>query len=131
MQREGAGYWRRRAIGQWIDIQQALLQHVSRSAVALLARLKHKQHPAGQLAAMCREHLCCTDQHRCVRVVTTCVHAPIYLRTEIEIGVFGHGQRIHIAAQQDGWTRLSAGEHRADSRGTRVQFEIEWQALER
>ena len=131
MQREGAGYWRRRAIGQWIDIQQALLQHVPRPAVALLTRLKHEQHPAGQLAAMCRKHLCCTHQHGGVRVVTARVHAPIYLRAEIKIGVFGHGQRIHIAAQQDGWTRLTAGEHRADSRCGRMQFEIEWQALER
>ena len=40
------------------------------------------------------------DEHRGVRVVTARVHAAVDLARELEPGVLGHRQRVHVAAQQ-------------------------------
>jgi hypothetical protein len=66
--------------------------------VALLARLKHEQHPPGDVGALRAEQLGGADQHRGVGVVTACMHRSVTLRAEVEPSVFGQRQGVHVAA---------------------------------
>jgi hypothetical protein len=43
-----------------------------------------------------------SDQHRSVGIVSTRVHGTIHFRGEFEACVLGHGESVHVAAQQDG-----------------------------
>ena len=71
-------------------VEQAFVEHVFGAAVALLARLKHKQHASRQVCFALAQHARRARQHCHVRVVAAGVHAILYIRCKIESGVFGH-----------------------------------------
>ena len=104
-------------IGLGVGVDQTILDHQPGAAISLLTRLEHKLDCAGQLVAMAVQQVHRLDQHRRMRVVTTGVHAAGNLAGIVEPGFFRHRQRVHVAAQQHGSTRLGAAERYDEARG--------------
>ena len=75
------------------------LDHHGGAAEALLARLEHEDHASWQVLPVCSEDPGRTDQAGGVQVVPTGVHAPIG-GGELQAGLLGHRQGIHVSAQQ-------------------------------
>ena len=119
-----------RSVGERRHLQQPLIEHVLGAMVALLARLEHEQHTAGDLVPACRQDSGCRRQHRGVRVVTAGVHAAVALRREVEPGVLVERQRIHVAAQQHRRTGFAPGQQRSNARRRLVQGDVERQSVE-
>ena len=114
------------------DVQQALLEHVERAAVAvLLPRLEHEQHPAAQLLAVCRQQPSGACQHRGVAVVATGMHHPVHFRCAGLAGVLHQRQGVHVTSEQHGGPRPAAGQQRGDTGRRVVQRDVEWQTLQR
>ena len=91
---------RERGVDRIVAVEHALVDHVPRAVVPFLAGLEHEAHGARQLAAPRVQQPRRADEHRGVRVVTARVHAAVDLAREVEPGVLGHRQRVHVAAQQ-------------------------------
>ncbi len=113
MQGEGA----RRALAG--GLEQSLLQHVPGAVEALFAGLEHEDDPPGDLRTTVGEQAGGAGEHRDVRVVTARVHDAVDLRGEVQAGVLGQRQGIHVAAQQHRGPVGGAVEHRHD-RGRRT-----------
>ena len=120
----------RGAVGQRRHVEQALLQHVPGAVVALLAGLEHEQHPPGQVGPAGGQQPGRAGEHGHVRVVPAGVHGAVDLAGEVQAGLLGHGQRVHVAAQQDGRPRLVAGEQGGDAAGLLVQVDVQPEAVD-
>jgi len=83
-----------------------------RRALALLARLEHEDHRAGQVRLPGAEQPRGTGQHGCVHVVTAGVHRAGYRRRVRQPGLLGDGQGVHVPAQQHHRARPPAAQHR-------------------
>ena len=81
-------------------VEHALADHVPGAGVALLARLEHEDHRAGQVGLPRREQLRGAGQHGRVQVVTAGVHRARHRRRVRQPGLLGDRQRVHVAAQQ-------------------------------
>jgi hypothetical protein len=68
--------------------------------MAFLARLEHEPHCSRQIRAPRVQQPRRADEHRGMRVVTAGVHTPLGIAREVEPGVLGHRQRVHIAPEQ-------------------------------
>ena len=82
-------------------LEQALLDHEAGAVVALLARLEHQQDPSGQRVTPLHEQARGPQQHRDVGVVAAAVHRANVLGRELEAGVLGERQAVHVGPQQD------------------------------
>jgi hypothetical protein len=98
--------------------------------VALLTRLEHEQDPSGQVLAPGDEEPGGTGQHRHVGVVAAGVHGAIDLAGEVEPGLLGHGQRVHVGPQQDRGAGLAPGQQGGDARGRLVQRDVQPEVIE-
>ena len=86
--------------------------------IALLAGLEHEEDPPGELIATPREEPGRAREHGDVRVVAAGVHHAVDLGGERKPGIFVHGQRVHVGAQEDGRPRpraLQRGDHRREA----------------
>ena len=119
------------AVGARRHVEQALVEHEPGAVVALLAGLEHEQHPTGDLVAALAQQVGGARQHRGVGVVTAGVHAPLDVRGEVEPGVLGHRQGIHVAAQQHRRARLRPLEQRHDAARRLVGRDRQRQPLQR
>jgi hypothetical protein len=112
-------------------VEQAFVQGDLRAALALLARLEQEPHPPGQRAAAVGQHAGGADQHRGVGVVAAGVHRPVDLGPVVQVGVVGHGQRVHVGPQQDRRAGPGAVEVGHDRRLAGAQRDAQRQAVER
>ena len=117
VQREGAGDRAVGAVGQRADVEQVLLEHVAGAVVALLAGLEHEHAPGrparrgGRRAAGRRRPAWrrgCRGRRR-----ASCRRSA---DANVEAGVLGHRQGVHVAAQQDGRAGPAAVERGHDRR---------------
>ena len=131
VQGEGADDRRGRAVGERRDVEEALVEHEASAVLALLAGLEHEQHPAGELAGTVGEQAGGADEHRRVGVVPAGVHLVVVLRGEVEPGVLGERQRVHVAAQQHRRPRLAAGQQRRHAARGLVHGDVEGQRFDR
>ena len=102
------------------------VEHPSCSVPAFLAGLEHEDDVALESVAVRGKEPGCSDEHRGVQVVTTCVHRAVDLAGEVQPGPLLDGQRVHVPAQQDGRARARTAQdrgHRRDSRPRR-HFQI-------
>ena len=83
-----------------------------------------------QLAAARVQETGRADEHRRVRVVTARVHAAVDLAGEVEPGVLGHRQRVHVAAQQHDRARRRPRDRRPPTR-PRARVHVEPEAVDR
>ena len=95
-------------------VEEALLEHVAGAVKALLAGLEHQEDPASPRGAVIEEQPSRAHQHRHVRVVAAGVHPPVVLGGEIQPGLLGQRQAIHVGTQQDGRTGPGALDGRHD-----------------
>jgi len=121
-------------------VEHPLLDHVGRAVVALLARLEHEHHVAGELAAVRAQQPRGPDEHRRVQVVPAGVHGAGDLAGVVEPGRLLHRQRIHVAAQQDGGrmggysafcAAVTAPQDSGDGRDRAPRRHLERQAVQR
>ena len=99
-------------------VDHPLVDHVDRVAAPLLSRLEHEPHAAREHLAPGGEDPGRSDEHRGVGIVPAGVHDPVELAREVETGVLGHRQRVHVAPQEDGRARtptLEVGDDRRQS----------------
>ena len=99
-------------------LEDALGDHRLRPALALLGRLEHEDHGAGQLVAVGGEQPGRPDESGRVHIVAARVHRPVR-RGEVEPGLLGHREGVHVPAQQDRRSRAPAAED-GDHRGERL-----------
>ena len=81
-------------------VEDALVDHQAGAVPALLARLEHEDHVAGELLAVRAQHPGGADEHRGVQVVAAGVHDAVDAAAELQAGLLLHRQRVHVAAQQ-------------------------------
>jgi hypothetical protein len=89
---------------------------------AFLGRLEDELHRARQPILQLREYVRCREQDRHVRVMSAGVHdtdrLPFVLARRLagkrHVGLFAHGQAVHVGPQRDDGTRAPAREHRND-----------------
>ena len=96
-------------IGFRIGVEQPVLDHPERAVMAFLARLEHELDGAGELVAPAVKDMRGLHQHGGVRIMAAGMHAAFELARKCEAGLFRHGQRIHVAAQEDGAAALRSG----------------------
>ena len=123
--------WRRRRPDCGVAFEQTLVEHPLGAGVSLLSRLEEERHPTRQRLAVAGQHARGTRQHRHVGVVPAGVHATRLARRELEPGVLGHRQCIHVAAQQDVGTGAPALERRQHRRGLLGVDDVERQVADR
>ena len=98
------------------DVEEALGDHRFGTARALLARLEHEDHVAGEVVAGRAEQLGRADEHRHVQIVAAGVHRTRHRGRVLQARLLLHRQRIHVAAQQHRAARPAAAQH-GDDRG--------------
>ena len=81
-------------------LQHTGLKHRLRAREAFLVGLEDKFHRALEFALMHLEQPCSTQQHRGMHIVSAGVHAAVF-RTEWQVGLLPHLERVHVGAQQD------------------------------
>ena len=81
-------------------LQHTGLKHRFRAREAFLVRLEDELHRALEFALMRLEQPCSAQQHGCVHIVSAGVHAAVF-RTERQVGLLLHLERVHVGAQQD------------------------------
>ena len=111
-------------------VEQALVEHDLGAALALLAGLEHEHDPAPEVPAACRQHGGRAGEHRRVGVVPARVHGAVDGAGEVEAGVLGHRERVHVPSEQDGGAGLVAVEHRHDRGRGRAGVDGQRQAVE-
>ena len=94
-------------------IEQAVAEHLGSAPGDLLGRLEHEQHRARQVVAHPAQQFRRANHARHVQVMRTGVHAPVG-RLEGLVGLLGHGQGVHVAAQQHGRPGPPTAQHRND-----------------
>ena len=111
-------------------VEQSFVEHVPRAVKAFLAGLEHEAHRPRKVRATRREHARRTDEHRDVRVVAARVHRAVDRAGVIQRRVLGHGQGVHVGAEQDDRRALrtrgavEVGDDRRDL-GARSDVEIQ------
>lgn len=81
-------------------LQHTGLKHRFRAREAFLVGLEDELHRALEFALMRLEQLCRTQQHRGMHIVSAGVHAAVF-RTERQVGLLPHLERVHVGTQQD------------------------------
>ena len=114
-----------------IEIWQSFFEHELCAGKALLAGLKQKHHPAPQRFPALAQQFCRARQHGHMGIVAAGVHDAFALRAEGQASVFGHGQRVHIAAQQQRRPICRAAQGRDNSAAAFVQCNLKGQAVQR
>lgn len=112
-------------------VQQTLLEHPGGAVVALLPRLEHEQHRAGELGPVCGEPLGGADQHRGVQVVAARVHRTRNRRGVVQTGLLGERQRVHICPEQHRRACRRTVENRDHRRQGAASYDPKLQALQR
>ena len=120
--------------GPWVrpdrDVEEPLVEHVLRAAVALLAGLEHEEHPTRQLRPSIDEQPRRAQQHRDVGVVAAGVHRPVDLGGEVEPSVLGQRQGVHVGAEEDRRAGLGAVDQRGDGAEPAPEDRLEPEPLE-
>ncbi len=114
-------------------VEHALLDHHAGAVPALLAGLEHQHHVAAQVVAVLGEQPGAADQARGVQVVPAGVHRAVGGR-ELEPGLLGDGQRVHVGAQQHrlrvGLVAGPAAQHRGHRGGVGAGGDLQAEAVE-
>ena len=98
-------------------VEHPLIDHVDRPATPFLTRLEHETDAPGEFGPARREDPRRADEHRGVGIMAARMHHVVDLAREVEAGVLGHGQRVHVGAQQDGRpveAAVEVGHHRGE-----------------
>ena len=95
-------------------VEQPFLEHEPGAVKALLAGLEHQEDAAGPRRSLLDEQPCGAEQHRDVRVVPAGVHPAVMFRGELEPGLLGQRQGVHVGPQQDGRPGPAAFDGRHD-----------------
>src|SRR5699024_7518661 len=82
-------------------VEDAFVDHLPGPVIAFLPRLEHEYDVAGQVLADSVEQPEGADEAGRVQVVAAGVHLPRG-RGEVESGRLGHGQSVHVPAQEHG-----------------------------
>ncbi|ESU48690.1 hypothetical protein P376_3332 [Streptomyces sp. HCCB10043] len=111
-------------------VEDPLVDHDLRAALALLAGLEHEHHVPGQLRAPGRQQPGGADEAGGVEVVAAGVHTAVEDGGVREPGLLLDGQRVHVAAQQDGGAGAAAAQHGGDGAESRTEGDLQAEALQ-
>ena len=113
-----------------VVVEQALVQHHPGPAAALLAGLEHQHHPTRQITATGDQQPGRSHQHGDVGIVATGVHLAVLGRSELQPGVLGHLEGVHVGAQQGGGSGPVPFEGGHDGRGGGAGGDLQAEAVE-
>ena len=111
-------------------VEQAFIEHVARPMAALLSGLEHEDDVPGNLRSSCAQNLRRAGEHGRVEIVPARMHGTLDLAREVEVGVLGHVERVHVAAQHDCRPGKFALEDGDDAARVLVQVDVERQTIE-
>ena len=96
-------------------LEQAVVHHAARAGAAFFGRLEDQVDGAVEVAVL-RQIVGCTQQHRCVPVMTTSMHLAGVARRVIKCVEFLHRQGVHVGTQADGAVRGAVLDDADDTR---------------
>jgi hypothetical protein len=113
------------------DVEDSFVDHEPGAVLSLLAGLEHEHHPALQFVDVRPQQRGGARQHGDVRVMAARVRRSGVGAREVEAGVLGHRQRVHVASKQHRGSRSAGVQYRHDARERPAAGDAQAQALER